>query len=364
MHNNDKPNDAVGAPEIVAVREAHRLDEAALAGFMRDHNLLDGDLTVEQFQGGQSNPTYLLTTGTGDRRARYVLRKKPPGEILPSAHRIDREYKVMHALRDAPGVPVPAMRAYGTDESILGTEFFIMDYIAGRVFSDPGLPDLAPAERGTLYGAMIDRMADLHSVDVEAAGLADFGKPHGYVERQIKRWRSQYEASTDAPDANMIALGDWLADNIPADVAPAIAHGDFRLGNLLVAPGSFEVAAVLDWELATLGHPIADLAYACMPYYLPQGIPGLKGIDGMDLAAAGIPSEADQLARYRERRGIGPIDDWPVFMAFSLFRIAAILQGVYARAQAGNASNADALAVGKQATVMAECGWKIARDAG
>ncbi|WP_348762061.1 phosphotransferase family protein [uncultured Salinisphaera sp.] len=358
------PSRATGAPEIVAVREAHRLDEAALAAFMDAHGLLDGSLAVEQFQGGQSNPTYRLTTGPAHAPARYVLRKKPPGKILPSAHRIDREYQVMHALADAPGVPVPAMRAYGDDASILGTEFFVMDYIEGRVFSDPGLPDLAPDERGALYGAMIDRMADLHCVDVAAVGLAEFGKPNGYVERQIKRWRSQYEASTQTPDPNMIALGDWLAEHVPADVAPAIAHGDFRLGNLLVAPDSFDVAAVLDWELATIGHPLADLAYACMPYYLPQGIPGLKGIDGMDLAALGIPTEADQLARYRERRGIGPIHDWPVFVAFSLFRIAAILQGVYARAVAGNASNADALAVGQQATVMAERGWQIARDAG
>ena len=363
MAEND-PSRTTGAPDIVDVREAHRLDEAALAAFLADHGLLDGALAVRQFQGGQSNPTYLLSTGAAEAPTRYVLRKKPPGEILPSAHRIDREYQVMHALREAPGVPVPAMRAYAEDASILGTEFFVMDYIEGRVFSDPGLPELAPDERGTLYGAMIDRMADLHSVDVNAVGLAEFGKPNGYVERQIKRWRGQYEASTDAPDPNMVALGDWLAVNIPAEVAPAIAHGDFRLGNLLVAPDGFHVAAVLDWELATIGHPLADLAYACMPYYLPQGIPGLKGIDGMDLAALGIPSEADQLARYRERRGIGPIHEWPVFMAFSLFRIAAILQGVYARAVAGNASNADALAVGQQATVMAERGWQIARNAG
>jgi len=355
---------SAGAPDIVAVRDAHRLDENRLALFLADYHLLDGGLAVAQFQGGQSNPTYLLTTGSDSAPIRYVLRKKPPGDILPSAHRIDREYRVMNALRNSAGVPVPRMRVYADDADILGTEFFVMDYVPGRVFSDPGLRDLARVDRRALYASMIDRMADLHSVDVHAAGLSDFGRPNGYVARQVERWRGQYAASTDEPDPNMEALGVWLARHCPADVSPAIAHGDFRLGNLLVAAEGVSIAAVLDWELATIGHPLGDLAYACMPYYLPQGIPGLKGIDGLDLAAAGIPSEADQIARYRARRGIGPIHDWPVFMAFALFRVAAILQGVHARAVAGNASNADALAVGKQATVMAERGWAVARNAG
>ncbi|MBO9468815.1 phosphotransferase family protein [Endozoicomonas sp. G2_2] len=350
-----------GAPEIVAVREAHRLDRAALESYLSDHGLLDGGLEVSQFQGGQSNPTYFLTTGSADAPTHYVLRKQPPGQILPSAHRIDREYRVMSALADAPGVPVPRMHVHCEDADVIGTPFYVMDYIPGRVFGDPALPELAAADRGGVYHSLVDTLAALHRVDVDAVGLSDFGRPSGYVERQIKRWRGQYEASATETDPAMDALGQWLTDHIPADTTPAIAHGDFRIGNLLLAPDSTSVAAVLDWELATIGHPIADLAYACMPYHLPYGVKGVRGIEGLDLAAHGIPGESSQLARYCEQRGIGDIDDWPVFVAFSLFRTAAILQGVYARALQGNASNSDALDVGRRAGLIAERGWAVAR---
>lgn len=351
-----------GAPELVAVREAHRFDVDALSGYLDAQGLLDGPLQVTQFQGGQSNPTFLLETGADTNPRRYVLRKKPPGEILPSAHRVDREYRVMRALAGQEGVPVPAMRSFCDDDSVIGTPFYVMDYVSGRVFGDPALETLEPQARGDVYRALVDTLASLHAVDFQAAGLADFGRPNGYIERQLKRWRGQYEASVTEPMPAMDALGDWLDSHIPADDSAAIAHGDFRIGNLLLAPEAPRVVAILDWELATIGHPLADLAYACLPYYLPYGVPGVRGIDGLDLATLGIPSEADQLARYREQRGLRRIDDWPVYVAFSLFRIAAILQGVYARAMQGNASSSDALDVGRRAGLMAERGWAVARD--
>lgn len=351
-----------GTPSLVAVRAAHRLDIAALGEYLDTHGLIGDTLMLRQFEGGQSNPTFFIETGREDGTRRYVLRKQPPGEILPSAHRIDREYRVMRALADHGGVPVPAMHLYCDDASVIGTPFYVMDYVPGRVFGDPALPGVAPADRTAVYHALVDTLADLHAVDVEAAGLADFGRPQGYVERQIKRWRAQYDASVqDESDPAMDALGQWLADHVPADMPPVIAHGDFRIGNLLLAPKAPQVAAVLDWELATLGHPLADLAYACMPYYLPQGVAGVRGIDGLDLSAHGIPPEADLLARYRARRGMGRIEDWPVFVAFALFRTAAILQGVYARALQGNASSADAEQTGARAGLIAQRGWALAR---
>lgn len=346
-----------GAPELTDVRSEHRFDEAALYAYLAERGWVERHLKVTQFEGGQSNPTFLLDADG----AFYVLRKQPPGDILPSAHRVDREYKVMAALADAPGVPVPTMRLYCEDASVIGTPFYVMDFVTGRVFSDPALPDLAPAARTRVHHGLIDTMAAMHAVDVEAAGLADFGKPAGYIERQIKLWRRQYEASTDDIDPNMARLGDWLAEHVPSDPPPAIAHGDFRIGNLLMAEDVSQVVAVLDWELATLGHPLADLAYACMPYYLPPDTVGIAGLEGLDVEALGIPTEAAQLERYRAARNLGPIDDWPVFVAFSLYRMAAILQGVAARAKAGNASSDNALAVGSRAGLMAERGWQVAR---
>lgn len=353
---NDAPQSTAGAPEIVAVREAHRFDVEPLRQYLSARGLIDGTFSLRQFQGGQSNPTFLIETGGH----RYVLRKQPPGSILPSAHRIDREYRVMSALADAPGVPVPKMHVYCEDAGVIGTPFYVMDYVPGRVFGDPALPELGKAARTEVYRGLVDAMACLHEVDVDAVGLSDFGRPSGYVERQIKRWREQYQASATETDPSMDKLGQWLTDHVPPDTTPAIAHGDFRIGNLLLKPDSTAVAAVLDWELATIGHPLADLAYGCMPYHLPYGVRGVRGIDGLDLEAAGIPTEAAQLERYRSKRGLGSIEDWPVFVAFALFRTAAILQGVYARAVQGNASNRDALEVGRRAGLIAERGWAVA----
>ena len=346
-----------GQPEIVPVLEAHRLDEARLAEYLEQHNLLDGALKVRQFQGGQSNPTYLLESGG----RQYVLRKKPPGKVLPSAHQVDREYRVMKALGEHSEVPVPAMHVLCEDDEVIGTSFYVMDFVPGRVFTQPQLEALPKDQRADLYNDKIDTLAKLHSVDYQAAGLGDFGKPKGYVERQVKRWSAQYEASKTDEMPAMDNLMAWLADNIPQDDSAAIAHGDFRLGNLLVDNRTPDVVAVLDWELATIGHPLADLAYCCLPYHMPHGVNGVRGLDGLDLRARGIPDEQSLLQRYCEGANRDGINDWPVFLAFALFRSAAILQGVYARALQGNASNRNALEVGKRAGLIAERGWQIAR---
>ena len=346
-----------GQPEIVSVLEAHRVDEGRLADYLAGQDLLDGALKVRQFQGGQSNPTYLLESG----ERRYVLRKKPPGKVLPSAHQVDREYRVMKALGEHSDVPVPTMRVLCEDESVLGTSFYVMDFVPGRVYSLPQLESLNKADRTQLYHDKIDTLARLHRVDYQAVGLGDFGKPQGYVTRQVKRWSAQYEASKTGDLPAMDNLMAWLADHIPDDDSAAIAHGDFRLGNLLVDNQEPRVVAVLDWELATIGHPLADLAYCCLPYHMPHGVNGVRGLDGLDLAARGIPDEHALLERYCEGAGRDGISDWPVFLAFALFRSAAILQGVYARALQGNASDRNALEVGKRAGLIAERGWQIAR---
>lgn len=354
-------DEAMAQPELVEVLDAHRFDEARLEEYLREAGLIDGAMRVRQFQGGQSNPTFLLETGAEDAPQRYVLRKKPPGKTLPSAHQVEREYRVMSSLADS-DVPVPTMHVLCEDADVIGTPFYIMDFVAGRVLSRPQLETVERSERRPIHRAMIDTMAKLHSVDVAAAGLSDFGRPSGYIERQIKRWTSQYEASKTDDLPAMDNLIDWLAEHVPEDEPAAIAHGDFRVGNLLLAPDEPRVAAVLDWELATLGHPLADLAYCCMPYYLPYNQGDKRGLAGLDLAALGVPDEAEVLQHYCEATGRASIDDWPVFVAFSMFRSAAILQGVYARALQGNASNRDALSVGERTALIAERGWEVARN--
>lgn len=346
------------APNLVDVLDAHRFDEDRLLGWLQKEMPGIGDsLEIKQFQGGQSNPTFLLTAG--DRR--YVLRKKPPGKTLPSAHMVEREYKVIRALSDNTDVPVPKARVLCEDSDIIGTPFYVMDYMEGRVVAHPALPELERAERRPVHYAAIDTMARLHAVDVNAVGLGDFGRPEGYVARQVARWSKQYEASKTDDMPAMDKLMVWLNDNLPAKDENAIAHGDFRLGNLMLAPDKPEVIAILDWELSTLGHPLADLAYYCLPYHLSSDFEGMRGVVGEDLEALGIPTEQETIERYCRQSGRDGLDDWHVFLAFSLFRLAAILQGIYARALAGNASNADALQVGKRAHILAEAGWAIAQ---
>ncbi len=343
------------------VRPEHQFDQAALAAYLADQGLsgaADG-LSVRQFDGGQSNPTFLLETP----HRRYVLRKKPPGALLPSAHLIEREFRIMKALAPT-AVPVPAVHLLCEDPGVIGTSFYVMDFLDWRILPVPACPELSgPAERNAVYMAMADTLADLHRVDIHDAGLADFGKPQGYVARQIKRWSQQYQAAKTGEIPAMDRLIAWLPDAMPAAEETAIAHGDIRLDNMILHPTEPRVLAVLDWELSTLGHPLGDLAYNCMPYYLPADQPALKGLRGLDLAALGIPSEEAYLARYCERVGRDGIPDWTFFLAFSLFRLAAICQGVYARGLQGNAASARAGLYGAVAITLAETGWRLAESA-
>jgi aminoglycoside phosphotransferase (APT) family kinase protein len=349
------------SPELVEVLPAHKFDEAMLLSWLQKALPGFGDrLDVKQFQGGQSNPTYLLDTDSG----RYVLRKKPPGKTLPSAHMVEREYKVIRALSENTSVPVPRTRVLCEDNDVIGTPFYVMDYMEGRIVSHSALRELERVERLPAHHSAIDTLAALHSVDVNAIGLGDFGRPEGYVARQVARWSKQYLASKTDDMPAMDKLIEWLPENLPSTDECAIAHGDYRFGNLMLAPDRPEVIAILDWELSTLGHPLADLAYHCLPYYLPSDMEGMRGLLGEDLEALGIPSEQETIGRYCAKTGRSGIEDWHVYLAFSLFRLAAILQGVYKRALDGNAANANALEVGKRASVLAQVGWKIASEGG
>ncbi|WP_148861269.1 phosphotransferase [Marinobacter fonticola] len=346
-------------PQLVDVLDAHRFDAQKLKGWLQNAMPDIGErLDVKQFQGGQSNPTFLLDTDSG----RYVLRKKPPGKTLPSAHMVEREYKVIRALSDNTDVPVPRARVLCEDSDIIGTPFYVMDFMPGRVVSHPALRALDRHERRPVHEAAIDTLAQMHAVDVNAVGLGDYGRPEGYVARQVARWTKQYQASKTDDMPAMDNLMAWLPDHLPKMDECAIAHGDYRLGNLMVAPDKPEIIAILDWELSTLGHPLADLAYYCLPYHLPMDLEGSRGIVGEDLEALNIPDEQEVVERYCRQSGRTGIDDWHVFLAFSLFRLAAIVQGVYARALQGNASNADALQVGKRASMLADAGWRIAQN--
>ncbi|HLS81068.1 MAG TPA: phosphotransferase family protein [Steroidobacter sp.] len=337
------------------VNARHPFDEAALA--RRLEQSLPGfgaPMRVLQFEGGQSNPTFLLETSGG----RYVLRKKPPGKLAPSAHAIDREYRVLRALHGQ-GLPVPRALLYCEDDSIIGTPFYVMEHVAGRIFTDPTAPSLSAAERFDAYDSMNAALAQLHQVDWRAAGLADFGRTERYVERQIERWTRQYRDSRSETVAAMDQVHQWLVANLPAEGPVAIAHGDYRIGNLLYDERRPVVAAVLDWELATLGHPYADLAFNCMTYRLPPGDPLVPGLSGLDLAALGIPSEDEYLRAYARRTGSDPRPQWRFFMAFSLYRAAAIQHGVYARARAGAASSGLAERFGALHRVTAEAAWRV-----
>lgn len=345
------------APELVEVLPAHKFDEKALHDWLKRELPEVGDrIDIQQFQGGQSNPTFLLTTAGG----RYVMRKKPPGKTLPSAHMVEREYRVMRALSEHTDVPVPAVRVLCEDSAVIGTPFYVMDFLEGRIISHSALRALDRQDRMPAHHSAIDTLAALHSVDVNAIGLGDYGRPEGYVARQVSRWSKQYLASKTDELPAMDNLMAWLPENLPAKDETSIAHGDYRFGNLMLAPDKPEVIAILDWELSTLGHPLADLAYYCLPYYLPSDMEGMRGLRGEDLEALGIPDEQETIARYCAKTGRDGIDDWHVFLAFSLFRLAAILQGVYKRALDGNAANANALEVGKRASLLADIGWQIA----
>ncbi|WP_187968261.1 phosphotransferase family protein [Aquibium microcysteis] len=290
---------------------------------------------IEKFKSGQSNPTYRLNAASGD----YVLRAKPPGQLLKSAHQVDREYRVIRALGRT-GFPVPEVLHLSQEDSPIGRMFYVMTFVDGRIFWDPALPEAAgTAERGAIYDAMNATLARLHAIDVEAAGLSDYGRPGSYFERQIGRWGGQYRASETGTVADMETLMGWLDAHRPADDGiVALVHGDYRLDNMIFAKDEPKVVAVLDWELSTLGHPYADLAYQCMQWRLPHAS-GFRGLGGIDRKAVGLPTEEEYVAAYCRRRGIDGIGDWTFYLAFSFFRLAAICQGVYKRALDGNASN-------------------------
>lgn len=344
--------------ETTEIREAHRFDVERLRGYLQGRlaGLVEagGDFSVRQFKGGQSNPTFLVRSG----ERRWVMRKKPPGVLLPSAHQIEREYRIFKALA-ATDVPVPRVDLLCEDPDVIGTPFFMMDHVDGRVFRVALLPNMDPGARRAFYDTMADTLAALHRVDFGALGLDDFGKSGNYMARQVSRWSKQYEASkTDDIDA-MARLAPWLVEHLPASDETTIAHGDYRLENLIFHQTEPKVLAVLDWELSTLGHPLADLGYNCMPYHLPsETLNG--GFARRDLASLGIPSEAEYVARYCERAGRPVPPDFDYYVAFALFRSAAILQGVYRRALDGNASSQQSINMKPMVPIIATEAWKIA----
>lgn len=344
----------MGSDEIVGVMpvlERHQFDVKALERYMAANiEGFSGETVVEQFRTGQSNPTYQITSGS----RRYVLRRKPPGELLPSAHAVDREYRVITALRES-GVPVPRSYALCEDASVIGTAFYIMEHVDGRILWDPWLPEADRTERPALFTEMNRVIALLHKVDFEAVGLSDFGRTGNYFERQISRWTRQYRASeTERIDA-MEHLIDWLPANIPGDDESAIVHGDFRSANVIFHATKPQIIAVLDWELSTIGHPLGDYAYHCMHRRLPQIVDGMLGLN---LDELNIPSEEQYLADYCRLTGRQKVEDWDFYIIFNMFRLAAINQGILARALAGTASSELAMEKGARARAIAESGLR------
>ena len=344
------------------VSAQHAFEESKLAAYLHAHmaGLAPGPLLVEQFKGGQSNPTFRLTAADG---ARYVLRRKPPGVLLPSAHAVDREFRVISALA---GSEVPVARAHllCEDPSVIGTAFYVMDCVEGRVLWDPTLPGMTPTERAAIYDELNRVMAALHRVDPMAVGLVGFGKVGGYVERQVKRWTQQYRAAETETIPAADALIDWLPLHLPADGETRIVHGDYRLDNVMFHPTEPRILAVLDWELCTLGDPLVDFAYHCMTWHMANGAT-TRGLGGEDLAALGIPDEAAYLQRYLERTGHAgrqiSADEWGYYLVFNMFRLVGILQGIMGRALQGNASSPQALEAGRRARPLAEQAWALAQ---
>jgi aminoglycoside phosphotransferase (APT) family kinase protein len=340
--------------EATRVLEQHRFDESRLEHYLRTQlPEFTPPLTVAQTQGGMSNPTFILTDGSGKR---YVMRKKPPGKLLPSAHAVDREFQAISALGPT-DVPVAKARVLCQDPTVIGTDFYIMDFVEGRVFRAQTLPDLVPTERRKIYEAMVDTLAKLHQVDFRAVGLDAYGRVGGYLTRQVQRWSQQYEASKTDDLQAMDHLITWLPDHIPADSETTIAHGDYRLENLIFHPTEPRVLAVIDWELGTLGAPLSDLAYNCLPYYVAD--PTRGDMTNLDYANYGIPSEKEYVARYCAQTGRKEIPHWNFYVVLSLFRLAAISQGVYKRGLEGNAASPEAVLRRDRCRVLAETGWAL-----
>jgi len=344
------------------VAEALRIDEGALTDYMSAHvDDFEGPITVEQFKGGQSNPTYKITSPSGT----YVLRRKPPGKLLPSAHAVDREYRVISALH-ASGFPAARPHVLCTDDTVLGTMFYIMDFVAGRVIWLPDIPDSDRQERSAIYDAMNRTIADLHSFDYAAAGLGDFGKPDGYVARQIKRWSEQYRLSATEEIAEMDRLMGWLPEACPETSRASLVHGDYRLDNMILHETEPRVLAVLDWELSTLGDPLGDFTYHMMQWRMPRSKSGAGtgSLVGHDIEALGIPSMEDYVEMYCARTGLSGIDNLDFYFAYNFFRLAAILQGIVGRVRDGTAANPRAAEVAKMVAPLSKVAWDYAKRAG
>ena len=342
------------------------LDVLALQAYLASIEAGFGSITqVDKFSGGQSNPTFLLECRNPD--TRMVLRKQPPGELLKSAHAVDREYKVMHALA-ASAVPVPGMIALCEDLSVLGEKFFLMEFLEGETFWDAALPELEKDQRMPVYEAMVEVLAELATLDYKASGLEQFGRPGNYYERQLKRWDSQYQQTAFGDIASMNWISAWLHEHMPADDGrTSLVHGDFRLDNLKYTKGNeatggeMKLIGVLDWELSTLGHPLADLANLCMQLRIPKGMANMSGLAGRNVVELGLPDEAEIVGRFVDKTGI-TFDNWRFYVAFGLFRIAAILQGVAKRAVDGNASNPQAIKLGEFVEPLADIAVDVARN--
>jgi aminoglycoside phosphotransferase (APT) family kinase protein len=357
MNTNDRQSAYFGTREEVA--ERLRFDVGRLESYLRDRVAgFAGPIALRQFKGGQSNPTYLVETP----RRRYALRRKPPGKLLPSAHAIDREYRVISALH-AQGFPVAEPIIYCADETVTGTAFFLMSHIEGRMFWEPHMPTSYPAERARVYDAMNETLARLHRFEPAAIGLADYGRGENYVARQVERWSKQYRASETETIDDMERLIGWLPAHLPPALSPRLVHGDYRLDNIILAPEEPRIAAVLDWELSTLGDPLADFSFHLMQWHTPPEA-STGSLLGYDLAALGLPSLEDYVEAYMARTGLDPRPHLSVYFAYNFFRLAAILQGIVGRVRDGTATGAFAADKAGGVRPLAAKAWELARQAG